>query len=127
MNAVELQALVVDDTPLNLKLLGMLLTANGFQVATATSAEAALELLRTRSFGIMFLDLRLPGMDGLTLARKLRTEPAHEKLVIVAVTASAMKTDEASALAAGCNAFVTKPINTRALIPFVVGLLARSR
>ena len=124
---IELQALVVDDTPLNLKLLGALLTANGFQVQTATSAEAALELLRTKPFGILFLDIRLPGMDGLALARLLRADPAYKRLVIVAVTASAMKADEASALAAGCDAFVTKPINTRAFVPFVVSLLARLR
>ena len=127
MTELELHALVVDDTPLNLKLLGTLLTANGFHVETATSAEAALELLGAKQFGIMFLDIRLPGMDGLALARKLRADPVYKKLVIVAVTASAMKTDEASALAAGCDAFVTKPINTRALVPFVVNLIARCR
>jgi two-component system, cell cycle response regulator DivK len=127
MTELEHQALVVDDTPLNLKLLGRLLAANGFEVQSATSAEEALECLVAKRFGILFLDIRLPGMDGLALTRILRADPVHHKLVIVAVTASAMKTDEASALAAGCDAFVTKPINTRALVPFVVNLLARLR
>ncbi|MEO8845468.1 MAG: response regulator [Kofleriaceae bacterium] len=127
MTELEMQALIVDDTPLNLKLLRTLLTANGFQVQTAGSAEEALQLLAAKRFGIMFLDLRLPGMDGLALARMLRGDPVYNKLVIVAVTASAMKTDEAAALAAGCDAFVTKPINTRALVPFIVTLLARCR
>lgn len=125
MTALDWQALVVDDTPLNLKLLETLLAANGFEVQTATSAEAALELLVAKRFGILFLDIRLPGMNGLALTRMLRADPVYKKLVIVAVTASAMKTDETSALAAGCDAFVTKPIDTRTLVPFVVDLLAR--
>jgi len=119
-------ALVVDDLPLNLKLLSALLAANGFAVQTATSAEAALVVLAGSPVDVVLLDLRLPGMDGLTLARTLRADPRYRDLVIVAVTANAMKSDEVAALAAGCNAFVSKPINTRALIPLVTHLLART-
>ena len=121
-----LHALVVDDLPLNLKLLSTILSANGFTVQTAMTAEAALTLFASVHFDVLLLDLRLPDIDGLTLARTLRADPAHRDLVIVAVTANAMKTDEAAALAAGCNAFVSKPINTRTLIPLVTHLLART-
>jgi CheY-like chemotaxis protein len=123
----KLQVLVVDDVAVNVKLLTTLLRAHGFTVECAETAEAALPLLATGKFGLLLLDLRLPGMDGLTLARTLRAQPAHGDLMIVAVTANAMKTDQEAALAAGCDAFISKPINTRTLIPMLTGLLARGR
>jgi CheY-like chemotaxis protein len=126
MNA-PLHALVVDDTPINVKLLVALLKASGFAVTIATSGEAALEIVSRNEFGLMLLDLRLPGIDGLTVARTVRADPRHRQLLIVAVTASAMKSDVAAALEAGCDAFVSKPINTRTLIPMLLDLLARRR
>lgn len=123
----ELSVLVVDDAPVNVKLLTALLKANGFAVTVATSGEVALEMVQTTEFRLMLLDVRLPGIDGLTVARTLRADPRHRQLVIVAVTANAMKTDIAAALAAGCDAFVSKPINTRTLVPMLLGLLARGK
>jgi CheY-like chemotaxis protein len=120
-------ALVVDDTPINVKLVTALLQANGFAVTIATTGEDALDLVSKTEFGLVLLDLRLPGIDGLTVARRLRADPRHHRILIVAVTASAMKTDVAAALAAGCDAFISKPINTRTLIPTISGLLARHR
>jgi CheY-like chemotaxis protein len=122
-----LTALVVDDTPVNVKLIVALLKANGFSVTIATTGEAALDLVRGADFRLLLLDLRLPGIDGLTVARTVRADPRHRTLVIVAVTASAMKSDVAAALEAGCDAFVSKPINTRTLIPMLLGLLSRGR
>lgn len=118
------RTLIVDDTPLNLKLLSALLAANQFPIATATSAEDAAALLATEDYGLLLLDVRLPGIDGLALARQLRADARHARLVIVAVTANAMKADEAAALDAGCDAFVTKPINTRTLVATLDALLA---
>lgn len=123
----ELPVLVVDDTPVNVKLMTALLEANGFAVTVAITGEAALEVIPTAEFRLVLLDVRLPGIDGLTVARTLRADPRYRQLVIVAVTASAMKTDIAAALAAGCDAFVSKPINTRTLVPTLLGLLARGR
>jgi CheY-like chemotaxis protein len=122
-----MNALVVDDTPINVKLLTALLKANGFAVTIATTGEAALELVEQSEFGLILLDIRLPGIDGLTVARRVRADPRHRQLLIVAVTASAMKTDVAAALDAGCDAFISKPINTRTLIPTLQGLLARRK
>ena len=127
MTPDALQTLVVDDTPVNVKLVTALLKANGFVVTVATSGEEALEVAKTTEFGLMLLDLRLPGIDGLTVARTVRSRSHHPQPVIVAVTASAMKTDVAAALEAGCDAFVSKPINTRTLIPLLRDLLARVR
>lgn len=127
MTGEPLQTLVVDDTPVNVKLVTALLKANGFAVTIATSGEEALDLVKTTEFGLMLLDVRLPGIDGLTVARTVRSTAHHPQPVIVAVTASAMKTDVAAALEAGCDAFVSKPINTRTLVPLLRDLLARGR
>lgn len=127
MTADPLQTLVVDDTPVNVKLVTALLKANGFAVTIATSGEEALDLVKATAFELILLDVRLPGIDGLTVARTVRSSSLHLQPVIVAVTASAMKTDVAAALEAGCDAFVSKPINTRTLIPLLRDLLARGR
>lgn len=107
--------LVVDDVEVNLKLLAVLLTSRGYRVRTATSAEAALEILATYRPALVLLDVRLPGMSGLELARRLRADVEYARMVIIAVTANAMKGDREAALAAGCDAYVTKPIDTRTL------------
>lgn len=112
---------------MNLKLLATVLRAHDFAVETCESAEAARPLLATGRFGLLLLDVRLPGMDGLTFARELRTDAAYDALIIVAVTANAMKSDREAALGAGCDAFITKPINTRTLVPLVTSLLERGR
>ena len=117
--------LIVDDNETNLKLLKYLLAANGYAIKTAEDAEQALAILATYRPAAIMLDLQLPGMDGLALARKLRADPAMRAVVIVAVTAHAMKGEEQRALAAGCDAFVTKPIDTRTLPARLAELLAR--
>jgi len=113
--------LVVDDNPTNLKLVGYLLSSHGYEVRTAVDAPDALGQLAQFRPRLILLDLQLPGMDGFTLARRLRDDPAWRDVAIVAVTAFAMKGDEERAMAAGCDAYVTKPIDTRAL----PGLVAR--
>ncbi len=118
--------LIVDDNETNLKLLKYLLASNGYAIRTAEDAEQALAILVTYRPAAIMLDLQLPGIDGLTLARKLRANPATRDVVIVAVTAHAMKGEEQRALAAGCDAFVTKPIDTRALPGRLAELLART-
>jgi CheY-like chemotaxis protein len=117
--------LVVDDTEMNLKLLDVLLRGRGYTVTTADSAETALLALAKTSFAAILLDLRLPGMDGLSLARLLRKDPSNAHIAIIAVTANAMKGDEEAAIAAGCDAYVTKPIDTRNLPTLIAAEIAR--
>jgi CheY-like chemotaxis protein len=124
---MSVRALIVDDLELNLKLLTALLRAHKFTVATAMSAEDAKTSLASATFDLLLLDIRLPGMDGLTFAKLLRADPAYDGMTIIAVTANAMKNDEALALAAGCDGYVTKPIDTRKLIPYITGLLDARR
>jgi two-component system, cell cycle response regulator DivK len=116
--------LVVDDNHTNLKLLHYLLVREGYDVHTAVDAEHAMTALETVRPVAILLDLQLPGMDGLTLTRRLRTVIATRNVVIVAVTAHAMKGEEERAFAAGCDAFITKPIDTRSLPITLAALIA---
>ncbi len=116
--------LVVDDNPTNLKLLSFVLLAAGYEVRTAADATEALEVLASWRPRLLLLDLQLPGVDGFTLARQLKGAPATADLTIVAVTAYAMPSDRTRALAAGCDHFVTKPIDTRALPALIAEILA---
>ena len=111
--------LVVDDSPDNLVLTQFLLETDGFEVLTAENAEQALDVLRACRPELILMDVQLPGMDGLTLTRKLRADPAWSDVVIVALTAYAMKGDEENALAAGCDGYITKPIDTRTFASIV--------
>jgi len=115
--------LIVDDNPVNLKLARVLLVAEGYDVRTAADAEEALEVLGTWRPCVILMDLQLPGMDGLELTRRLKADPATQEIAILALTAYAMKGDEQKALAAGCDGYLAKPIDTRALSGIIAGYL----
>jgi CheY-like chemotaxis protein len=117
--------LIVDDNPGNMKLVSFLLTNRGYDVKTAASAEAAVELLQTFEPRLILMDLQMPGVDGFELTRRLKADPRTRHVVIIAVTAYAMKGDERRALEAGCDGYVTKPIDTRALPGLVAAHLAK--
>jgi CheY-like chemotaxis protein len=117
--------LVVDDNAVNLKILRVLLTAEGYDVRTAADAEEALRALASCRPRLILMDLQLPGMDGLELTRRLRADPAWQAIPIVAVTSYAMKGDEQKALEAGCDGYVAKPVDTRALPRVVAAHLAK--
>ena len=106
--------LVVDDNPLNLKVTRLLLVSEGYQVRTARDAQEALVTLETFHPRLILMDIRMPGMDGLELTRRLRADPSMDGVAILALTAYAMKGDEERARQAGCDGYVTKPIDTRA-------------
>jgi two-component system cell cycle response regulator DivK len=105
--------LVVEDTPVNLKLVRFLLTREGHDVRAAGSAEEALEILKDFRPRIVLTDVQLPGIDGLEFTRRLKADPATSHVVVIALTAYAMKSDEQRAFDAGCDGFITKPIDTR--------------
>ena len=119
--------LIVDDNPVNLKLVRVLLTTEGYDVRTATDAEEALEALGTFHPRLTLMDLQLPGMDGLELTRRLKADPATRDIIVLALTAYAMKGDEEKALAAGCDGYLPKPIDTRTLPGVVARYLSDNR
>lgn len=105
--------LIVDDNALNLKLARVLLMGAGYEVRTAADAEQALEVLKTFRPKLILMDIQLPGMDGLTLTRRLKSDPATKDIIVLALTAYAMKGDDEKALASGCAGYITKPLDTR--------------
>ncbi len=107
--------LIVDDNPANLKLLRVLLSGEGYTVRTASTAEEAQALLKEFQPQLILMDIQLPGMDGLELTRRLKEDPSTGGILVVAITAYAMSGDEDKAKAAGCDAYVAKPVDTRAL------------
>jgi two-component system cell cycle response regulator DivK len=117
--------LVVDDNPDNLLLTKFLLRSQEFEVRTAEDAEQALEVLTTYRPLLILMDIQLPGMDGLELTRQLRADLTWRDVIIVALTAYAMKGDEDNAFAAGCNGYITKPVNTRTFASLVLDYYPR--
>jgi CheY-like chemotaxis protein len=117
--------LVVDDNPANAALLAFLLEKHGYQIRTAADANEALEILSQFAPRLIMMDLQLPGMDGLALTKKLKADPQTRDILVIALTAYAMKGDDERARAAGCDGYVSKPIDTRAL-PGVVAEFLRS-
>jgi CheY-like chemotaxis protein len=118
--------LVVDDNPQNLKLARVLLSIEGYEVRTAADAEEALRILESFAPRLILMDLQLPGMDGLELTRRLKADPARRGIIVIALTAYAMKGDREKALAAGCDGYVSKPIDTVALPRLIAEHLAAS-
>jgi CheY-like chemotaxis protein len=115
--------LIVDDNPTNLKLVTYLMKSNGYDVRTAIDADSALASIRDRPPRLVLMDVQLPGVDGLELTRRLKADPVTQHIAIVAVTAYAMKGDHEKALAAGCDGYVTKPIDTRKLPELVAQMI----
>ena len=115
--------LIVDDNIDNLDLTQILLEGEGFEVRLANDAEMALQTLETYHTRLILMDIQLPGMDGLELTRRLRQLPAFDDVIIVALSAYAMKGDEDNARSVGCDGYITKPIDTRTFADTVRGYL----
>ena len=127
----KLDILIVEDNPANLMLAAAVLRRAGHRVAEARSAEEARERLADATPDLILMDVQLPGQDGLVLTRHLKSAPDTRDVVVVAVTAHAMREDRARAIDAGCDGYIAKPINTRTLAEELNGILdsvrARSR
>jgi len=104
--------LVVEDNPANLKLVREILKGRGYRVLEAASGEEALDALKFIHPDLILMDIQLPGMDGLAVTRRLKGDPATRDIPTIALTAHAMKRDEARVLEAGCSGYIPKPIDT---------------
>jgi len=116
--------LIVDDNPTNLKLELVLLKKNGYDVYSAEDAETALAMLETLRPQMILMDIQLPGMDGLQLTRKLKSDPLSKDVIIIAVTSYAMKGDQKRAIDAGCDFYISKPINVTEFPKIIAKFLA---
>lgn len=117
------RVLVIEDNPLSRELVSAVLESLGCDTVTAGSAEEGLELAQSLKPDLILLDLRLPGMSGYEAIRVIRTDPLFRSVPVVAVTAQAMQGDEASALRAGFDAYLSKPIDNHRLRELVRGYL----
>jgi len=115
--------LVVEDNDRNRRLLKILLQARGYVVVEASSGKEALEYLEAQKPDLILMDIQLPNMDGLTLTKQIKSDEKTKDIPIVAVTAYAMKGDKERILEAGCNAYVSKPINTQELPQLIADIL----
>jgi CheY-like chemotaxis protein len=114
-NVDKIKVMVVEDDPMNLKLMKMLLSKNNFTTYTCPDAESALEMLKHEQPDVILMDLGLPGMNGLELTEKLKSG-IYNKIKIIALTAYARDIDRERAMQAGCDGFITKPINVKQVI-----------
>jgi two-component system cell cycle response regulator DivK len=110
-----MKILVVEDQSIESKLAVHVLSAAGHDVSSAEAAEGALAAIRESHPTVILMDLALPGMDGLTLVRKLKADPATRDIHIVAVTSYPEMFSRDEALEAGCDAYLGKPLSTRTL------------
>jgi two-component system, cell cycle response regulator DivK len=123
----DVVVLLVEDQEDNRVLARKLLERAGFLVLEATDGRQALDEAATRLPDLVLLDISLPGMDGLTVARRLRESAADKTPLIVALTAHAMASDRAKALESGCHEFMTKPIDVPTFIPTLRRILEHHR
>lgn len=117
--------LIVEDNPVNMELATDLLEVAGYVILQAVTAEEGIELAKAELPNLLLIDITLPGMDGLSATAVLKQDSAAGHIPIVALTAQAMKGDQEKALAAGCDGYISKPIDTRAFAKTVAGFIGR--
>lgn len=108
--------LIVEDNPSNLVLFSDLLESKGYHVFSATNGFAAFDLLEQVSPDLILMDIHLPGLDGISAIKAIRSTPEYAQLKIIGISAFAMESDIAEAIDAGCNGYITKPISIRTFI-----------
>ena len=119
--------LVIEDSPVNMALTVAILQNAGHSVLQADRAGLGLEMARSLQPDLVLMDLQLPDIDGLAATRLLKADPKTAALPVIALTASAMKGDEADTRAAGCDGYVTKPIRYKEFLAEVDSVLAQWR
>ena len=119
--------LIVEDNPLHMRLVEMTLRAKNYTILQATDGEEALEIAARERPDLIIMDLNLPETTGFKLTKKLRENPAFSHTPIIALTAYAMGGDRERVIEAGCDAYLTKPINTRKLPEVIAKMLSQQQ
>ena len=118
--------LMVEDNPLNAKLLRDVLRATGYELVESTTAEEGLRIARERKPALILMDIRLPGMDGVTALNELKSDVATRHIPVIAVTASIMPLERSEILASGFDGYQAKPLSVKSLLAEVRTLLDRA-
>ncbi len=115
--------LIVEDNPTNMKLASLLVRKVGHTVLGAVDAETGLTIARAHQPDLILMDVQLPGMDGLIATALLKRDACTAAIPVVALSALAMKTDEENSRAAGCDAYIVKPLRYQELYAAMERLL----
>lgn len=118
--------LIVEDNPMNLDMLSRRLLRAGYQIVSAENGLLGVDAARREMPDLILMDLSLPEIDGWEATRRIKADPALQRIPIVALTAHALTSDRESALAAGCSDFDTKPVEMPRLLNKIKALLPGS-
>ncbi|MBN2550338.1 MAG: response regulator [Anaerolineales bacterium] len=119
--------LVVDDDLDTLRLVGLMLERQGYKIVVASSGQQALALAKSEQPDLIMLDVMMPGLDGVEVARRLRVDPDTQEIMIIMFTAKAQAEDKVTGFDAGADDYLTKPTQPAELIAHVKAVLKRSR
>ena len=117
------RVLVVDDNAINVELVRYILEQEGFAVDAAGDAHEALRRIDSFKPELILMDIQMPGMDGIELTQRLKADPRLQHIIVVAFTAYAMRGDEAKMRVAGCDGYLSKPINVSTFADSVRSML----
>ena len=115
--------LVIEDNELNMKLVRSLLKMSSYVMVEAEDAETGIKLAREKKPDLILMDIQLPGMDGLSATKILKEDSSIKDTVIIALTSHAMEGDDKKVREAGCDGYITKPIDTRNFLQTVADYL----
>jgi CheY-like chemotaxis protein len=116
--------LLVEDNPQNRYLMTFLLEKNGYTVDVAEDGEQALTMLETSAPDLILMDMQLPKVDGYEATGRIKADDRLRAIPLVALTAHSMKGDRAKAIDAGCDAYVTKPVDADEILALIARLIA---
>jgi two-component system cell cycle response regulator DivK len=118
--------LIVEDVPINLKLVGDLLKRIGYITIEATDGKQGVELARAKKPDLILMDIQMPVMDGLEATRILKADATTKNIPVLALTSYAMEGDKERILEAGCDGYLTKPIDIQEFVKEVTNLIGRA-
>src|SRR3569833_2103038 len=119
-----MKVLLVEDNEMNRDMLSRRLARNGYEVVMAVDGQQAVTMAASENPDIILMDMSLPVIDGWEATRRVKADPATQKIPVIALTAHAMAEDESKARAAGCDGFDTKPVDIQRLMGKMKALLA---
>jgi len=124
---LTVKILLVEDNEMNRDMLSRRLARNGFEIVIAVDGQEGVDKARSENPNLILMDMSLPVIDGWEATRKIKADPATQKIPVIALTAHAMAQDKERAIAAGCDDFDTKPVDIQRLVGKIQALLNGGR